>query len=190
LQLKFGSYCQVAEDVTPCNSLAARMRGAISMGLSGNSSGKQCSLALDTGKLIVRKCWKELPMPLAVIDRVNVLGRAKRSLLVFTDHLVWAIGNYTPNVGEAGDGDDNKSVVNDLYSPVLPATSKLAGVSLFEEGSTDMIPGVDLPAVVDVVSESTGVDMGSPQADPLKAMLCLMMLSLIWHWMMVSKRMT
>ncbi len=76
LQLKFGSYSQVAEDVTPHNSLAARTRGAISMGLSGNLSGGQCFLALDTGKMIVRSCWKELPMPLAVIDRVNVLGHA------------------------------------------------------------------------------------------------------------------
>ena len=44
-------------------------------------------------------------MPLAVIDRVNVLGCAERSFLVFTDSLGWAIGNYTPNVGEAGDSD-------------------------------------------------------------------------------------
>ena len=29
LQLKFGSYCQVADEVSPCNSLAARTRGAI-----------------------------------------------------------------------------------------------------------------------------------------------------------------
>ncbi len=50
LQLKFGSYCQVVEDATPCNSLAARMRGAISMGPSGNSSGGQRFLPLDTGK--------------------------------------------------------------------------------------------------------------------------------------------
>jgi hypothetical protein len=49
---------------------------------------------------------------------------------------------------------------------VLPASSKLAGVPLVEEGSADMIPGVDLPAIVDVVSEPTGVDMGGPQADP------------------------
>ncbi len=77
-----------------------------------------------------------------------------------------AIGNYTPNVGEAGDNDDDKSVVNDLYLPVLPATSESVGVSLVEEGSTDMIPGVDLPALVDIVSKLTGVDMGSPQADP------------------------
>ncbi len=39
LQLKFESYCQVAEDVTPPNSLAARTHGAISMGPSGNLSG-------------------------------------------------------------------------------------------------------------------------------------------------------
>ncbi len=54
LQLKFGSYCQVAEDVTPRNSLAAHTCRAISMGPSGNLSGGQRILALDTGKLIVR----------------------------------------------------------------------------------------------------------------------------------------
>jgi hypothetical protein len=58
------------------------------MGLSGNLSGGQRFLALDTGKLIVRNRWKELPMPLAVISRVNVLGRAKRSMLVLLITLV------------------------------------------------------------------------------------------------------
>ncbi len=166
LQLKFASYCQVPEDVTPCNSLAACMRGAISMGPYGNLSGGQCFLALDTGKLIVRNCWKELPMPLAVIDRVNVFDCAKCSLLVFIDRLGWAIGDYTPNVGEAGDGDEDGSVVNDLYSPVPPATSELTGVSLVEGSSADMLLGVDSPAVVDLVSKPIGVDMGSLQADP------------------------
>jgi hypothetical protein len=47
---------------------------------------------------------------------------------------------------------------------VLPASTKLAGVSLVEEGSTDMIPGVNSPAIVDVVSNPAGVDMGGPQA--------------------------
>ena len=41
LQLKFGRYCQVAEDVTPHNSVAAGMHGAISVGPSGNLSGGQ-----------------------------------------------------------------------------------------------------------------------------------------------------
>jgi hypothetical protein len=84
LQLKFGSYCQVAEDVTSSNILAARTRGAIAMGPSGNLSGGQRFLTLDTGKLVVRNCWKELPMTSAVIDRVNILVRTKRSMLVFT----------------------------------------------------------------------------------------------------------
>ncbi len=75
------------EDVTPRNSLAACTRGAISMGPSGNLSKGQRFLALDTGKLIVRNCWKELPMPLAVIDRVNMLGPAELSLLVSNDCL-------------------------------------------------------------------------------------------------------
>ncbi len=87
LQLKFGSYCQDAEDVTPHNILAAHTRGAISTGPSRNLSGGQHSLALDTGKYIVRNCLKELHMPLAVINQVNVLGHAKHSLLVFTDRL-------------------------------------------------------------------------------------------------------
>jgi hypothetical protein len=150
--------------VTPCNSLAARMHGAIFMGPSGNFSGGQPFLALDTGKLIVRSCWKELPMPLAVINWFNMLGHTERSLLVFTDCLGRVVGKYAPNVGKAGDEDE--SVFDDLYSPVLPAPSKLPGVSLVEEGSANMIPGVDLSAVVDVVSKPTGVDMGGPQADP------------------------
>jgi hypothetical protein len=95
LQLKFGGYSEVPEDVTPCNSLAARTRGAISMGPSRNLSGGQCFLDLDTGKLIVSNCWKELLMPLAVIGHVNVLGRAEWSMLVFTDRLGCAIGDYT-----------------------------------------------------------------------------------------------
>ena len=73
--------------MAPCNSLAARTRGAISMGPSGNLSGGQCFLVLYTGKLFVRNFWKELPMPLAVIDKVNVFGHAKHFLLVFTDCL-------------------------------------------------------------------------------------------------------
>jgi hypothetical protein len=133
LQLKFGSYCQVVEDVTPCNSLAACTRRAISMGPSGNLSRGQFFLALDTGKMIVRNRWKELPMPLAVINRVNVLGRAKCSLLVFTDHLGRVVGNYTPNVGKTG--DEVASVVNDLYSSVPPVPSEMPGVFSVEEGT-------------------------------------------------------
>ncbi len=75
------------------------------MGLSGNLSRGQRFLALDTGKMIVGNCWKELPMPLAVINHVNVLGHAERSLLVFTDRHGRVIGDYTPTAGKTDDTD-------------------------------------------------------------------------------------
>ena len=45
LQLKFGSYCLVSEDVSPHNSRAACTRGATSIGPSVNLSEGQCFLA-------------------------------------------------------------------------------------------------------------------------------------------------
>jgi hypothetical protein len=147
LRLKFGNYCQVAEDVTPHNSLAARTRAAISMGPSGNLSGGHRFLALDTGKMVVRNRWKELPMPTAVIDRVNVLGRAECSLLVFTDRQGRTIGDYAPTSVEQVDAEEDESVLADLYSSIPPAPDVTPGVSLIEEGSADDIPGVDLADV-------------------------------------------
>jgi hypothetical protein len=52
LKLSFGVYCQVAENAEPRNSLAPRTRAAISLGNSGNLSGGQMFLALDTGHTI------------------------------------------------------------------------------------------------------------------------------------------
>jgi len=94
---------------------------------------------------------------------VNVLDKAERSLLVFTDRQGRVIGDYAPTtVDEAGVADDN-SVVADLYSSIPPAPDVTPGVSSIEEGSADEIPGVDLPDVA-VLHEPTGVDMGVPQA--------------------------
>ena len=165
LQLKFGTYCQVGEDVTPRNSLAARTRAAISLGPSGNLSGGHRFLALDTGKTIVRNRWKELPMPAAVIDRVNVLGRAERSMLVFTDRQGRVIGDHTPtHIDEESEADDDGSVVPDLLPLLPPAPDLTPGVSSVDDAFADEIPGVDLAYDV-VLGEPTGVDMGVPQAN-------------------------
>jgi hypothetical protein len=84
-------------------------------------------------------------------------------MLVFTDCLGRVIGDYTPTANVAGEEDE--SIVNDLYSSIPPAPARTPGVSSVEESSTDEIPGVDLPDVA-VVNEPTGVDMGGPQAVP------------------------
>jgi hypothetical protein len=98
-------------------------------------------------------------------------------MLVFTDCLGCAIGDYTPTVNEAGEEDE--SVVNDLYSSILRAPARMPGVSSIEEGSADEIPGVDLPDVA-VVNKPTEWIWVALKLSPLK-MLCLMMLSLIRH---------
>ena len=77
LLLKFGTYCQVSEHVDPRNSLAERTRGAISIGNSGNLTGYQAFMALDTGAKITRFQWTDFPMPKDVIERVNQIGKDK-----------------------------------------------------------------------------------------------------------------
>ena len=74
-------------------------------------------------------------MPTAVIDRVNVLGCAERSLLVFTDRQGRVIGDYAPT-----------SVTNDCVEDEAAATADF----------------YDLPYLLD---EPTGVDMGVPEAN-------------------------
>jgi hypothetical protein len=69
----FVSYAQVAENVEPCNNLASHMRAAIVLGSSGNLSGGQIFLALDTGHTIARYQWVVPPMPPAVIARVTLI---------------------------------------------------------------------------------------------------------------------
>jgi hypothetical protein len=132
------------------------------LGPSGNLSGGYRFLALDTGKMIVRNPWTELPMPTAVVDHVNVLSKAKRSLLVvFTDRQGRVIGDYAPMTVDEADTKDYDSVVMDLYSSIPPAPDVTPAVSSID--SADDIPEVDL-ADVAVLHEPTGVDMGVPQA--------------------------
>jgi hypothetical protein len=52
LCLGFGTYCQVAENVEPRNSLAPCTQAAILLGHLGNLSGSHMFLALDTGHTI------------------------------------------------------------------------------------------------------------------------------------------
>jgi hypothetical protein len=85
LQLAFGIYCQVAENIEPRNSLAPRMRAAILLGNSGNLLGGQLFLALDSGQTIVGHQWVVFPVPPAVIDCVNVLRINEPSTLTFTN---------------------------------------------------------------------------------------------------------
>ena len=156
LRLKFGTYCQVAENVEPRNSLAPRTRAAIALGNSGNLSGGQVFLALDTGHTITRHQWVVLPMPPAVIARVNILGRTEPSILTFTDRQGRDIGDYPR---ELDSPEDEESSIEEYVADVLPATDAQDNLE---------IPGVPTdntsnePAI-----ESTGVEVDHQDDPPM-----------------------
>jgi hypothetical protein len=144
LQLGFGIYCQVAENIETRNSFALKMRAAISLGNSGNLSGCQLFLALDSGQIIVRHQWVVLPVPPAVIDRVNVLGKNEPSILTFTKR-GQDIGGLAQDFEPCADEDDNSFVAH--------PNDKLPGVDV-QLGDAEL-PGVDK----DFDAEPTGVEV-------------------------------
>jgi hypothetical protein len=110
--VSFGVYCQIAKNVEPRNSLAPRTRGAISLGNSGNLSGGQMFLALDTNSNVIRHRWVVLPMPSSVIDHVNFIDWREPSILTFTNRHGQDIGE-NPQDTDLDGNEDIESVVAD-----------------------------------------------------------------------------
>jgi hypothetical protein len=143
LRLRFGTYCQVAENVEPRNSLAPCTRAAILLGHLGNLSGGQLFVALNTGHTITWHQWAVLPMPPAVIARVNLLGKVEQSILTFTDRHGREIGDYSQDPEPVEDDD---ALIVDHFDDVLPVVDA--------QDDTE-IPGV----VTEPVAEPTGVEV-------------------------------
>ncbi len=149
-KLSFGVYCQAAENAEPRNSLAPRMRAAISLGNSGNLLGGQMFLALDTGHTITRHQWVVHLMPPTVIAQVNLLGDVELFILTFTDRLGREIGDNPQDFEPSGDDD---------YSVVEHLTDEFPGVAPVPEDDA-VLPGVD----TDFDAETTGVEVDSSHA--------------------------
>ncbi len=147
--MPFGQYCQISEEGISRNSLAARTKGAIALGPSGNVQGGHKFWTLNTGSVVVRRDWAVLPMPQSVIDRINLKAKGQPTLPIFTDRLGNPIGD-TPvdayQAYESQESDDN-----------------LPGVEIPETDQADVIPRVDtgsemlLEPNVDI-----GIDFESP----------------------------
>jgi hypothetical protein len=171
LQLAFGIYCQVAENVEPRNSLAPKTMAEILLGNSGNLSGGQLFLALDSGQTIVRHQLVVLPVPPAVIDCVNLLGINEPSILTFTNRHGQDIGDLAQDFEPHVDEDDNSFVThpNDEHMGVdmHSGNNKLSGVDTdFDTEPTGV--EVDTEAYGDVPQEQNKVyDLG--QQDPIVA---------------------
>lgn len=78
--------------------MASRTREAISLGPMGNMQGTYQFMCLNSGKVIKRRQFKELPMPRPIINRVEQLrAQGTEGGLVFSDrHRIpfpWDDGN-------------------------------------------------------------------------------------------------
>jgi hypothetical protein len=83
LRLPFDTYVQVKEPSTQTNSMLPRTRGAIALGLSGNTTGGQVFMVLDTSQLIRRSQYRVIPVTAEVRARVEQLGANEPR------HLTW-----------------------------------------------------------------------------------------------------
>ena len=87
-----------------------------------------------------------LPMPLAVIARVTLIGKAEPSILTFTDQQGCEIGDHLQDFDPGGDDDDDSAGV--FILDVIP------GVDPAPENDAQL-PGVD----TDIDAEPTGVEV-------------------------------
>jgi hypothetical protein len=104
LRLKFDSYVQVAENQGLQNSMHSRTQGAIALGPMNNLIGGQVFMALDTGKLIRRFQWTEIPKTQQVKDCVKELAAGKNWMLTFKNKHGKVIGD---GPGWTAPGNDN-----------------------------------------------------------------------------------
>ena len=77
-RVPIGAYCEVHNENHPSNTELARTSRAIALNPTGNLQGSYHFLSLDTGKLISRRRWTELPVTDEIIARVHELAFAER----------------------------------------------------------------------------------------------------------------
>jgi hypothetical protein len=145
--MPFGSYCQVQEENAPRNSMDAQTQGALLLGPSGNVQG---GLSLTMAKVITRRAWNLLPMPMGVLERIHTLAKDQPSLLTFTDHQGHKIGDTDPTFSQPSTLQDEVDIPGMIRDAVdipgvddTPGTEAADGVSDDPalENDVNMIPG-------------------------------------------------
>ncbi len=123
----FGAYCEAHEENTPTNDMTTRGCPSICLGPTGNIQGTYFFLSLVSGLIIKRRHFDELPIPDAVIKRVEDIA----SKSGVSNELIFADRNRIPF-----DWPDNAPTGLDptpmaIY-PEIPA--KMPGVHLARDG--------------------------------------------------------
>ena len=79
-RIEFGAYAQVYDEHAPTNNMLPRTVGCICLGPKDNLQGSIYFLKLDTGKVITRRQFTELPLTQTIVDIVNALGEQDSDL--------------------------------------------------------------------------------------------------------------
>ena len=70
-----GSYCEVHDDPNPSNTTVIRNHEGISLGPTGNLQGRVKFYCLNIGRVLNQRAFTEIPMPTAVIAKVNNISK-------------------------------------------------------------------------------------------------------------------
>ena len=158
--LSFGQYVEVHERNDVINNLTPRTRGAIALGPRGTLQGSQWFYVFDTGKLIARDRWTEMPMPDTVIAYMNAKAAKQRPVrpdptFRLGDRIITLEAESEADLPDAeptrlvGDRHNEESLNEDLerLESSVPHLSDIddrpSGPTLEEIGTGGMPPGPD-----------------------------------------------
>jgi len=80
LKARFGDYVEASVDADVTNDIKGRTHPCIALGPSGNWQGSVKCFDLGTGKVVVRRTIKVLPMPDRVLKALNAWGKSPKNL--------------------------------------------------------------------------------------------------------------
>jgi hypothetical protein len=131
-------------------------------------------VALNSGKKSVRRSWDVIPLPDALVNRINELGKDQPRLMTFTDRHGRLIGDMEiPGV----DYPEDKDAYFPGVAPVIAYAIEIPGVDVAGPESLDEVPAPqveiydpddiphDDPAPIEVVP-AQAVPVPAPVAPP------------------------
>ncbi len=140
------------------------------MGSLGNLFSGQVFLALDTSHTIIRHNWVALPMPPAVIDCLNLLGRHEPAILTFNNRQGRDIGDNNPQDADSvGILDDNSIIIHPAMEiPRVDMTMDPAEIARVDPDFDVEPTGVDMDADAWAMDTNVPVDNNDIAIDGLE----------------------
>ena len=148
----FGDYIEASSDEIVTNDMKGRTLGCVSLGPSGNWQGSQVCFDLKTGRVLLRRVIKVLPMPDSVIKVINDWGKSQtnadfKNKLEFWDRLKQKYDWENDDLDT-----DNGKVEEELVSPFTEIPAEILGVRLetHAQPDTGAIQAPPVPTMSDI----------------------------------------